>query len=32
MEKYKPELGQMCFGQPWKEYKCPEYIEENLIG
>jgi len=27
---YEPELGQMCFGQPWKEYGCPEWIEAFL--
>jgi len=26
MTEYTPELGQMVFGQPWKEHKCPEYV------
>jgi hypothetical protein len=26
MKKYEPELGQMCFGQPWKEYEVSEIL------
>lgn len=25
-KKYEPELGQAVFGQPWKEYDCPEWL------
>lgn len=25
-KQYEPELGQMAFGQPWKQYECPEWI------
>ncbi len=26
MKKYKPELGQAIFGQPYKRYECPEWM------
>ena len=32
MKNYEPELGQAIFGQPTKQYKCPEYIESLLRG
>jgi hypothetical protein len=28
---YTPELGQACFGQPWKEYECPQILEAALM-
>ena len=38
MANYEPGLGQAIFGQPWKQYECPEwliaildYIEAELI-
>ena len=37
MANYEPELGQAVFGQPYKQYECPEwliayldYIEKEL--
>lgn len=30
MNEYKPELGQLCFGQPSQNFDCPEYIEAAL--
>lgn len=27
---YKPELGQLCFGNPWSSVACPEYIAAGL--
>lgn len=27
---YEPELGQMVFGQPYKELQCPEHVEKAL--
>lgn len=30
MKKYKPELGQAVFGQPYKEISCPSYVETAL--
>lgn len=30
MRKYKPELGQAVFGQPYKQYDCPEWLESFL--
>jgi hypothetical protein len=24
---YKPELGQLCFGNPTGEFECPEFVE-----
>lgn len=29
-EKYEPELGQMLFGQPSKEFYCPEILDAAL--
>lgn len=29
-DRYTPELGQMAFGQPFKEYACPAYLEAAL--
>ena len=29
---YEPELGQRIYGQPYKSYVCPDYIEELLRG
>ena len=26
MPKYEPELGQMCFGQPWKKYEASDLL------
>ena len=26
MKTYVPELGQMVYGQPWKQYDCPEWM------
>jgi len=31
-KKYMPEIGQAVFGQPFKQYECPEYIESLLRG
>lgn len=28
--EYKPELGQMIFGQPHQEYECPGYLRHAL--
>ena len=28
--KYQPELGQMCFGQPWQQRECPEKVKSAL--
>lgn len=28
--EYQPELGQMYFGQPWKQLKCPEKVQGAL--
>jgi hypothetical protein len=25
-DRYEPEIGQMCFGNPWGEFECPDYI------
>lgn len=30
LKKYRPELGQMCFGCPSSEFECPEFIEAGL--
>ena len=30
MKNYQPELGQLCFGQPWKRYDCSDYLEAAL--
>ena len=30
MKQYEPELGQMAFGQPWKQYECPEDVLSAL--
>lgn len=30
MDKYQPELGQMAFGQPFKEYAVSELVEASL--
>ncbi len=27
---YQPELGQMCFGQPWQQRECPEKVKSAL--
>ncbi len=27
---YEPELGQMVFGQPWKEHKAPKLLISAL--
>lgn len=27
---YEPELGQMCFGQPWQQRNCPEKVQNVL--
>lgn len=32
MEEYKPEIGQMCFGQPYQHLECPEKIKNVLIA
>jgi len=29
-DKFRPELGQFCFGQPWKEYELQEDVEDAL--
>ena len=29
-ENYTPEIGQACFGQPYKRYKCPLYLTSHL--
>ena len=29
-KNYEPELGQAIFGQPFKQYECPEYVEAAL--
>ena len=31
MPNYVPELGQAMFGQPTKQYDCPEWVEAYLI-
>lgn len=28
--EYQPELGQMCFGQPWQQKECPEKVLSAL--
>jgi hypothetical protein len=30
MKGYDPEVGQALFGQPYKEYECPEWLEAFL--
>lgn len=30
MENYEPELGQSVFGQPWKQFECPEIVVKAL--
>lgn len=32
MKKHEPELGQMCFGQPWKKFDCSKYLTALLEG
>lgn len=32
MTEYSPELGQMCFGQPFKSYAVPEIMEAALMS
>ena len=32
MKEYEPELGQAIFGQPSKEFECPEYLVALLEG
>lgn len=27
---YQPELGQMCFGQPWQQKECPDKVLSAL--
>lgn len=27
---FEPEFGQMVFGQPWKEHKCPEILDAAI--
>lgn len=31
MSQFIPELGQMCFGQPFKEFSVPSYVEATLV-
>jgi hypothetical protein len=28
--EYQPELGQMCFGQPWQQHECQENVKSAL--
>ena len=30
MNNYKPELGQAVFGQPFKQFECPDWVEAFL--
>jgi hypothetical protein len=32
MKEFTPELGQFVFGQPSKQYECPEYLTALLRG
>lgn len=30
--QYEPEMGQMCFGQPWNKYACSNLCEAALMS
>jgi len=30
MKKYKPELGQIVYGQPWRQHECPDHVISAL--
>lgn len=29
---YQPEIGQMCFGNPWNGYAVPEFVEAMVVS